>query len=452
MITSTRWLVFLFATGLALHQSVAADGRAVFQTTSPSVVLVKTYAAGHVPLKIGSGFFIEPGDALVTNAHVIAGASEVEIVKLGGETVAIKSVLAIAPDQDLVILAANGPGLKLSSRAADVGEPVFAMGNPKGLTATFSNGMVSALRNLGGISVIQITAPISPGSSGGPVLDEKGFVLGVASFGYREGQNLNFAISAENISALLAQRKALPLGLATKKAEESTKDGALAHGRDRLSVAKFENSHTRLNLALRNSEAHGVYGIQLRVLFYEDKRGPKIEALKIKIRETGAEIEKNTGTYGLIALLKAKEILDRHPTTWSHEDAVTVNVVHTSLQAGANYYLQSKNGAYQDFALGKLLSTIAEAKSYMAKRLGTNIPQLAVVEKQTTELQNKLAELKEQFEKLNQDPTSDDMLLVDYRDHNLSGGIASGLTKTFSVEGGGGIAKPIIVDYLIADK
>ena len=77
------------------------------------------------------------------------------------------------------------------------GQRVLVIGNPDGLEGTVSDGIISAFRS--GRSMIQITAPISPGSSGSPVLDETGQVIGMATLVSKEGQNLNFAISAEAI-------------------------------------------------------------------------------------------------------------------------------------------------------------------------------------------------------------------------------------------------------------
>ena len=90
--------------------------------------------------------------------------------------------------------------LRNSSDAVE-GEKVLVIGNPEGLRGTVSDGIISAFRE--NRSLIQITAPISPGSSGSPVLDETGQVIGMATLVEKEGQNLNFAISAEVISAIV---------------------------------------------------------------------------------------------------------------------------------------------------------------------------------------------------------------------------------------------------------
>jgi hypothetical protein len=88
-----------------------------------------------------------------------------------------------------------------------VGDEVYVVGNPQGLEGTFSQGIVSSVRQVGPDSLLQITAPISPGSSGGPVLSAQGKVIGVAVATFRGGQNLNFAVPASYLTPLLANHK-----------------------------------------------------------------------------------------------------------------------------------------------------------------------------------------------------------------------------------------------------
>jgi len=146
----------------------------------------------------------------VTNAHVVAGAARVEIFDDSG------ALLGIAPyaemlssTVDLAILPSVGvrvPALPLALTAPAVGEQVIVIGAPEGLTNTVSDGIVSAVRQLETRRLLQITAPISPGSSGGPVLNARGEVVGVSVSILREGQNLNFAVPAADVIALTASR------------------------------------------------------------------------------------------------------------------------------------------------------------------------------------------------------------------------------------------------------
>ncbi len=97
-----------------------------------------------------------------------------------------------------------------------IGRDVFVIGNPYGLEGNFSTGVISGLREIDGVRYIQISAPVSPGNSGGPVILSDGSVIGIAAMGLKMGQNLNFAIaSAEVIASSLfdpARMKSQPLG------------------------------------------------------------------------------------------------------------------------------------------------------------------------------------------------------------------------------------------------
>jgi len=132
----------------------------------------------------------------------------------------VNGYVAIDKINDLVIL--KVPGL-IGSKIAlglgivpEIGEKIYAVGNPKGLNGTFSEGIVSGIRDIGNNQLLQITAPISPGSSGGPVLNTYGQVVGVAFASFSEGQNLNFAIPVKYLSALKLNITT-PTSLATVK-------------------------------------------------------------------------------------------------------------------------------------------------------------------------------------------------------------------------------------------
>jgi hypothetical protein len=183
-----------------------------------AVVQVTTFDQNGQPLKTGTGFFVTGDGYLLTNNHVIAGASSILVQTSAGAAYHFETVVVRSTDPDLAMLkftTTDVPYLQLGSSADTVeGQKVLVIGNPEGLQGTVSDGIVSAFR--GDRTYIQITAPISPGSSGSPVLDESGQVIGMATLVYREGQNLNFAISSERIKSFLlneinkAQAQATP--------------------------------------------------------------------------------------------------------------------------------------------------------------------------------------------------------------------------------------------------
>lgn len=195
----------VFGASAAQAQTAQEIAKKAFRST---VLLVMEDANGQ-PLSLGSGFFVRDGE-IASNLHVVEGAAR-GYAKLVGEKTKydIEGITAVDSERDLVVLKiAGGPSQSLSlgnSEAVQVGEPVYAVGNPQGLEGTFSQGILSSIREVGTDKLLQITAPISPGSSGGPVLNEKGEVIGVSVATFRGGQNLNFAIPSDYLRTLVAK-------------------------------------------------------------------------------------------------------------------------------------------------------------------------------------------------------------------------------------------------------
>jgi len=172
-----------------------------------SVVLLEMKDSNGQPLSLGSGFFIANG-IIATNAHVIEGASS-GTAKLVEDTHTLQILGTVAVDRhaDLALLKVNSSARSLvlgPSTGPSVGDKVYVVGNPLGLEGTFSEGIISGVRKLDADSVLQMTAPISPGSSGGPVMDSSGAVIGIAVATYQNGQNLNLAVPVSYLSTLLA--------------------------------------------------------------------------------------------------------------------------------------------------------------------------------------------------------------------------------------------------------
>jgi tetratricopeptide (TPR) repeat protein len=139
---------------------------------------------------------------------VLQGASSAEIRTADGKTYPIIDILAEDEQSDLIRISVDIPSkfvypLSLSKTIPEIGESIIVYGSPLGLENTVSDGIVSAIRDVPDFGkIIQITAPISPGSSGSPVLNLQGEVIGIATFQIIEGQNLNFAIPSERIANL----------------------------------------------------------------------------------------------------------------------------------------------------------------------------------------------------------------------------------------------------------
>lgn len=177
----------------------------IVKYVSPAVVTICTYDDSGDELKLGSGFFIGNGKML-TNAHVVEGAYSADVSSLQDIYFDV-TIDKRDDDLDLAVLSVQDAEEPTISLADDinlvVGQPVLTIGNPLGLERTVSDGLISAIRDWDGVQKIQITAPISPGSSGGPLLNMQGLVIGITYAGYDDGQNLNFAIGIETIKRFL---------------------------------------------------------------------------------------------------------------------------------------------------------------------------------------------------------------------------------------------------------
>lgn len=177
----------------------------IVKYASPAVVTIVVYDKTGEKFAFGSGFFIGNGKIL-TNAHVVEGAYSAKVHSLSKT---YKEVTIIKRDDeiDLAVLEVNSIGEQIISLANDsdlrVGQRILAIGNPEGLERTVSDGLISAIRNSDGTQEIQISAPISDGSSGGPLLNIQGSVIGVTYAGYEKGQNLNFAVGIKTLKQFL---------------------------------------------------------------------------------------------------------------------------------------------------------------------------------------------------------------------------------------------------------
>ena len=178
----------------------------IAKRASASTVLIVSANQNGTHAALGSGFVIRPG-FVVTNSHVLTpGRMGLVHVRNSDEYLNVQRTVARDVKDDLVLLEVPGlllVPLPLSVEPTVIGDTVFTMGNPEGMEGTFSEGLVSAFRTLGQKQFLQITAPISHGSSGGPVLNIYGEVIGVSTAMLESGQNLNFAVPAAAITTLL---------------------------------------------------------------------------------------------------------------------------------------------------------------------------------------------------------------------------------------------------------
>ena len=159
---------------------------------------------------LGTGFIVKEDGLIVTNAHLIVRAKKI-IVKLRNKnTYQPADLVSYNQGKDIAILKINARNLKPvklgNSSKVQIGQRVVAIGNPLGLESTISDGLISAWRTVkGGFKLLQISVPLSQGSSGGPLFNLKGEAIGVTTGSYLKGQNLNFAIPINDVKPFLTK-------------------------------------------------------------------------------------------------------------------------------------------------------------------------------------------------------------------------------------------------------
>ncbi|MFK7778746.1 MAG: trypsin-like peptidase domain-containing protein [Gimesia sp.] len=195
----------------------------VVQKLRPSVVVVLAEVSGKY--RQGSGFVVTPEGVIVTNYHVIARAKQVHVKFPNGHLVKVAGTLRIDPKRDLAILKLDGQidnlhAVQLSEVLPKQGEDVIALGTPLGLEFSATPGILSAIRTADELRStlgieregvwLQTSAPISPGNSGGPLVNLEGEVIGANTLSRVGGQNLNFAISSLDILKALENLSKTP--------------------------------------------------------------------------------------------------------------------------------------------------------------------------------------------------------------------------------------------------
>jgi len=181
----------------------------VISAAMPAVVRIESSVGS------GSGFFVKP-DTILTNVHVVGGNVTVTVRRQDGVTAAAR-VETTASELDIAVLRIsnadpNQATLRLGSGTqARAGQEVMALGSPLGLQNTVTRGIVSAVREVGGLTLVQTDAAINPGNSGGPLIARSGEVIGIATMGMRSSvaQGLSFAVAIDHAQALLAGQRTM---------------------------------------------------------------------------------------------------------------------------------------------------------------------------------------------------------------------------------------------------
>jgi len=289
------WPLGLFCalTLLAIAAPVARSQDALpelVRRIKPSAVAIETFDARGEKLARGSGFFIDK-DRVVTNRHVIDGAYRAQVHLNSGNTFPVKNVLAVDAEGDVALLRVEAPPhlvrpLLLDPTSPQEGESIVVIGNPFGLEGSVTNGIVSAVRDIPGFGrIIQITAPISPGSSGSPVVNMNGQVIGVATLQITGGQSVNFAIPSERIAQLdrAAQESSqqMSLGDLVAATGRNKRAKAVDYFRDGLSFLSKDDCQRALPYFQKATESDNAYGeAWAQTGFCNEKLGRHAEAVE----------------------------------------------------------------------------------------------------------------------------------------------------------------------------
>lgn len=202
VVVSVSTVAIMLINGRNTNEKLSAEE--VYDLIAPCTVEIN--AISDTFESTGTGCFIESNGIIITNYHVIESCHTINITTAEGDTYKAENVLGFDKDRDLAIIQANCQNeyvVEINTKKIKTGEKVYTLGSSLGLTGTFSEGIISsASREISGFEFIQITAPISSGNSGGPLVDEYGNVIGITTGAFTKGQNLNLAIPVRYINEL----------------------------------------------------------------------------------------------------------------------------------------------------------------------------------------------------------------------------------------------------------
>ena len=249
----------MIVTMLLLFNDLALGRLSVSQIVenhSPSVVTIIALDENDHPLSIGSGFFINKKGHLATNHHLFSGSVKAIIKTFSGRQGEITEIIKDDPKLDLLIAKTslrNTIPLPLGdSNRIMVGEEVVGIGNPVGLETSISLGVIYDVRTADGVNFIQITAPILPGCSGGPVFNLAGEVIGISTAFLDLEEDLYFAMPVNYLKILKPTRLKLPyLSKFENQLEVTVRDGAVV---ELLDIHYHNSSET-----LKSHRNHGAY-------------------------------------------------------------------------------------------------------------------------------------------------------------------------------------------------
>ena len=261
-----RWVPLFLILTMPYAQGVTLPIKKIYKQSKESVVLLTTYDENSLPLSLGTGFAIDNGNIIATSLHVILGAKLLKIKYSDGAVCEAVSIVGFDPVHDIALIQSPKTvrALFISTNEPEVGDSVISIGNPKGLENTLSEGIVSGIRNNTDENMYQITAPISPGSSGGPVMSDDGTVLGIATSCMVDGQNLNFAVPAKFITHISRTNiyKFSQLASTPNKSTLSQRDVT------QVQIVSSKIEHNTVKASVFNNNTYPVKNVRILIIFH----------------------------------------------------------------------------------------------------------------------------------------------------------------------------------------
>jgi hypothetical protein len=258
----------------------------IAQRSFKSTVLISINDKNQQPLGLGSGFVLE-NNLVATNFHIIEN-SYGGFVKLVGSDKKYKIIGLIEKSEkyDLAIISVEGlvaPKLLLGDFSkVEIGEAIYVIGNPSGLEGTFSQGIVSGIRTIENEKLLQITAPISPGSSGGPVMNNNGEVIGISVATLRNGQNLNFAIPIDYLKSIYEKSDKTVKSFFSNTTRSNSSDSYISSIGTGLTDGVIGTLFSwwespvfgRYSFTVRNNLDKAIENVLCLIIFYDENKQP----------------------------------------------------------------------------------------------------------------------------------------------------------------------------------
>lgn len=348
---------------LVLHLSSFAQGKSaekIYRQTNDAIVRIYTHHDDNSVHGQGSGVIIKEKGWIVTNYHVLGDASII-YAEHNGKYIQLDSILAIDPKKDILILQLKDyknreayksiPNIKIAnSDLIRIGQKVFAIGSPFGFENTISEGIISGLRQTKNQqqNMIQISAPISSGSSGGAVLNAKGELIGISTMviSGETAQNLNFALAINDVLAVAEQKK--PSNTSSGQNQISN---YFQQGYNEYLSKNYLSAIINYEKALHESDQDDYWNIYYCMGLAYQSLGSNDTS--IYYFEKSLQQKKNANTYVSLGTIYADEgNLDKAKTLFNKALEISPTSTEALNSLGVIYFLQKEyQNAYTSFKM-----------------------------------------------------------------------------------------------------